>query len=87
MCTMTMNRPPTRTKPARRERPMPRPREDSLSAAQRRRVKRVRAALRSGAYENALKLDVAADRLLDVLLSSPPPDKADPAILAQEPRS
>ena len=72
MCTMTMTRPPTRTRPTRRERPMPRPQDDGLSAAQRRRVKRVRAALRSGEYENALKLDVAADRLLDVLLSSPP---------------
>jgi len=58
------------------ERPMPRPRDarrrdDGLSAAQRRRVRRVRDALRTGDYENSLKLDVTADRLLDVLLTLP----------------
>ena len=76
MCTATMSRPPTRTKTTSAERPTPRSRDgrrrdDGLCAAQRRRVQRVRAALRAGDYENALKLDVTADRLLDVLLTMP----------------
>jgi hypothetical protein len=76
MCTMTMTKPGSRKMSMPSERPMPRPielrrhRDDGLSSAQRRRVKRVRAALRSGEYENALKLEVTVDRLLDVLNSA-----------------
>ena len=75
MCTMTMTRTDSRTSQTPGERPLSRPREarrdDGLSAAQRRRVRRVRAALRTGEYENALKLHVTVDRLLDVLLKTP----------------
>ena len=75
MCTMTMTKPGSRKESRPSERPMPRPvesrrAEDGLSSAQRRRVKRVRAALGSGEYENALKLEVTVDRLLDVLLAT-----------------
>ena len=73
MCTLAMPR-PNRTNPTpTRERPMPRPfdghrRRDALRTQQRRKVRRVRAAIRAGEYENALKLEVAVDRLLERLI-------------------
>lgn len=77
MCTIaTPRRNKTSPTPI-REHPMPRPsddrgrRRDALTARQRQKVGRVRAAIRAGEYENALKLEVAADRLLDVLLNMP----------------
>ena len=74
MCTMTMTKPMTRSgRNSRQPREAPRdlrPGGD-LSAAQRRKVRRVRESIRSGEYENALKLAVTTDRLLDVLLTTP----------------
>jgi hypothetical protein len=73
MCTIAMPR-RNKTNPTpnpTRERPMPRPfddRRDALTTRQRRKVRRVRAAIRAGEYENALKLEVAVDRLLERLI-------------------
>ena len=38
-----------------------------IAPSRRRKVRRIRAAIRAGEYENALKLTIAADRLLDAL--------------------
>ena len=73
MCTMTMTKRMTSTGGRRLRGPARdvRPGGGELSAAQRRKVRRVRESIRTGEYENALKLAVTADRLLDVLLATP----------------
>jgi hypothetical protein len=40
--------------------------------SRRAKIRRIRAAIRAGEYENALKLTITADRLLDVLFSPSP---------------
>ena len=68
MCTMTMTRGMTSRNTNRTAAPRDvRPRGE-LSTAQRRKVRRVREAIRSGEYENDLKLEVTVDRLLEKLI-------------------
>ena len=68
MCTMTMTR-----RMAKRDHERGAARDfrarPELSAAQRRRVRRVRESIRAGDYENALKLAVTVDRVLEKLRS------------------
>jgi hypothetical protein len=70
MCTMTMTKRMTSSSTGRQPREATRDLRppSELSAAQRRKVRRVRESIRTGEYENALKLAVTVDRLLDAVL-------------------